>query len=412
MAEAGAARSGGVLQGDARRFGVVTGELPPGPTNSIVDVAGVSVGHVTLAEGDLQTGVTAVLPHCGNLFRNKVVAGCRVINGFGKSAGLVQVAELGTLESPILLTNTFSVSACIDGALDMLLEENPDIAVTTGSANVVALECNDGHLSAMRRRAVTRDHAREAIRFARQSAGSPFSQGAVGAGRGMSCYGLKGGIGSSSRSVELRAGSEARSAGPGLSGSGEYRVGALLLTNFGRLADLVVDGRRAGREIVALGSATGADAASRRSSRAVAGAAHAALASAGDASGVGSPGAGSVIVVLATDAPLDARQLHRLCMRAASGLARTGAVIGNGSGELVLAFSTAQTVPHYPERPVSRREWLHEDCLDPLFQAATESVEEAVLNSLFSAETVCGRDGHARRSILEFGLFNAHTLAP
>jgi len=393
MSAAGAPQEGRLLPGaevpddagrfGARRFGVATGELPPGPTNSIVDVAGVSVGHVTLAEGDLQTGVTAVLPHCGNLFQNKVSAACRVINGFGKSAGLVQVVEFGTLESPILLTNTFSVSACIDGGLDELLEENPDIAVTTGSANVVALECNDGHLSAMRRRAVTRDHAREAIRLAWQSAGSPFGQGAVGAGRGMSCYGLKGGIGSASRIIEVR----------GL----RFTVGALLLTNFGRLAELVVDGRHVGREIVALGLA-GTETA------------RAAVVSADDASGVGAPGAGSVIVILATDVPLDARQLYRLCVRAASGLARTGATIGNGSGELVLAFSTAQTVPHYPEAPVSQRQVLHEDCLDPLFQAATESVEEAVLNSMFNAETVCGRDGHVRRSILDFRLFSAQTL--
>jgi len=380
-----------VPTGTARRYGVATGELRPGPTNSIVDVAGVSVGHVTLAEGDLQTGVTAVLPHRGNLFQNKVSAACRVINGFGKSAGLMQVAELGTIESPILLSNTFSVSACLDGGLDVLLEENPDIAVSTGSANVVAMECNDGHLSAMRRRVVTRDHVREAIRLARESAGSPFSQGAVGAGRGMSCYGLKGGIGSASRVAEVCA-------KPGK----QFTIGALLLTNFGRLSELVVDGRRVGREIIALGVEV-----SRIPGESAVGAvaARAAVAAAGDASGVGAPGAGSVIVILATDAPLDARQLHRLCMRAASGLARTGATIGHGSGEVVLAFSTAQTEPHYPAAPVSERLALHEDCLDPLFQATTESVEAAVLNSLFNAETVRGRDGHVRRSILDFGLY-------
>ncbi|OHD26601.1 MAG: hypothetical protein A2Y38_21165 [Spirochaetes bacterium GWB1_59_5] len=381
-----------MIPGVARLYGVGTGALSPGPTNSIVDVAGVSVGHVTLSDGELQTGVTAVLPHCGNLFQDKVTAACRVLNGFGKSAGLVQVAELGTIESPILLSNTFSVATCIDGGLDVLLEENPDIATTTGSANVVAMECNDGHLSAMRRRDLTRGHVREAIRLAREAAGSAFSQGAVGAGRGMSCYGLKGGIGSASRVVSARAG---RDEGSVVS----FTVGALLLTNFGRLAELVVDGRRVGREIVALGETD----ALGQPSRAVE--ARAATVSAGDASGVGAPGAGSVIVILATDAPLDARQLRRLCVRAASGLARTGATIGNGSGEIALAFSTAATVPHYPETPVSRREWLHEDCLDPLFQAATESVEEAVLNSLFNAETVTGRDGHVRRSILDFGLY-------
>jgi len=364
-----------------REHGIVVGELAPGPTNSIVDVAGVSVGHVTLAAGDLQTGVTALLPHAGNLFRDKVPAACRVINGFGKSAGLVQVAELGSVESPILLSNTFSVPACLDGGLDVLLAENADIATSTGSANVVAMECNDGYLSDMRRRAVTRDHVREAVRVARASVGKPFARGAVGAGRGMSCYGLKGGIGSASRLALVEPGAA-------------FTVGALLLTNFGRLFELVVDGRRVGREIVATGldGESGSDA-----SRAVK--------AADDTSGVGAPGAGSVIVLLATDAPLDSRQLHRLCMRAASGLARTGATIGNGSGEIALAFSTGYTLPHYPAAAVTQRPVLHEDALGPLFQAATEAVEEAVLDSLFSAEAVLGRDGHERRSIFDFGLF-------
>jgi len=335
-------------------------------------VAGVSVGHVTLAAGDLQTGVTALLPHSGNLFRDKVPAACRVINGFGKSAGLVQVAELGALESPILLSNTFSVPACLDGGLDALLAENADIATSTGSANVVAMECNDGYLSDMRRRAVTRDHVTEAVRLARASVGEPFASGAVGAGRGMSCYGLKGGIGTASRIALV---------GPGAA----FTVGALLLTNFGRLFELVVDGRRVGREIVAMGGATAK--------------------AAEDGAGVGAPGAGSVIVLLATDAPLDSRQLRRLCMRAASGLARTGATIGNGSGEIALAFSTGYTLPHYQAAAVTQRPALHEDALGPLFQAATEAVEEAVLDSLFSAEAVLGRDGHERRSILDFGLF-------
>ncbi|MBU0929001.1 MAG: P1 family peptidase [Spirochaetes bacterium] len=394
----------------ARDYGVATGELPAGRTNSIIDVAGVSVGHVTIAEGELQTGVTAILPHVGNLFRDKAPAACRVINGFGKSAGLVQVAELGAVESPVLLSNTFSVPACLEGGLDLLLAENPDIATSTGSANVVAMECNDGYLSAMRRRAVTRAHVAEAVSRARSSAGAAFERGAVGAGRGMSCYGLKGGIGTASRVAEARPGSGTA-----------YTVGALLLTNFGRLAELVVDGRRVGREIAAMGldPRAGSDlgpAASGSVSGSVPGsvsgaidpageAARAALAASSDGSGVGAPGAGSVIVVLATDAPLDSRQLRRLCVRAASGLARTGATVGGGSGEIVLAFSTAYTLPHYPEGAPESRPVLHEESLDPLFQAATESVEEAVLDSLFCAEAVRGRDGHERRAILDFGLF-------
>ncbi|HPG85152.1 MAG TPA: P1 family peptidase [Spirochaetales bacterium] len=362
-----------------------------GPTDSIVDVAGVSVGHATIADGGLQTGVTAVLPHAGNLFRDKAPAACRVFNGFGKSVGLLQVEELGVVESPILLSNTFAMSACVDGALDLLLAENPDIARETGSANVVALECNDGYLSDMRRRAVTREHVAEAIRLARSGsfareaslrigAGGPsagaFARGSVGAGRGMSCYGLKGGIGTASR-VALADGRP-------------YTVGTLTLTNFGRLSDFVVHGRLLGKEIEALGG----PAAARIRAAAI------------DGSGVGSPGDGSVIVVLTTDAPLDSRQLRRLCMRAASGLARTGAVIGGGSGELALAFSTAYTVPHDPPPgggPLPRAT-LHEDLLDPLFRAATDCVEAAVLDSLYSAETVVGRDGHERVALSELGL--------
>lgn len=368
----------------SRDRGLVPGELPPGKANSLVDVPGVRAAHVTLDDGETQTGVTAILPHAGNLFRDKVPAACRVFNGFGKSVGLVQVDELGCLESPILLSNTFAMAACLDGGLDLLLSENDDIATATGSANVVALECNDGYLSSMRSRPVKPAHALEAIRLARASGGSPFALGAVGAGRGMSCYGLKGGIGSASRLAEA--------------GGAGFTVGALVLTNFGRLSDLVVRGRHVGSEIAALGGAAEArDAASRAASRA--------LASSTDGSGVGKPGDGSVIVVLATDAPLDARQLKRLCMRAASGLARTGSVIGGGSGEIALAFSTAYTLPHYPPEAATRLPCLHEDRLDPLFRAATEAVEESVLDSLFCAETVRGRDGHERVALSELGLF-------
>lgn len=357
-----------------------------GPTDSIVDVAGVAVGHVTIADGDLQTGVTAVLPHAGNLFRDKAPAACRVFNGFGKSVGLMQVEELGVVESPILLSNTFAMPACVDGALDLLLTENPDIARETGSANVVALECNDGYLSDMRRRPVTREHVAEAIRLAREASrirkaegpyAGVFARGSVGAGRGMSCYGLKGGIGTASRVAAVRG--------------RPYTVGALALTNFGRLSDLAPHGRPLGLEIEALG---GPAAARVRSA-------------ASDGSGVGSPGDGSVVVVLATDAPVDSRQLRRMCMRAMSGLARTGAVMGGGSGELALAFSTAYTVAHDcpdSESGLLQRVVLHEEMLDPLFRAATDCVEASVLDSLYSAETVVGRDGHERVALSELGL--------
>ncbi|MEG0780802.1 MAG: P1 family peptidase, partial [Oscillospiraceae bacterium] len=318
-----------------------------GPRNLITDVPGVTVGQFTRAQGAVQTGVTVLLPHGGNLFRDKVVAACHVINGFGKSAGLVQLEELGTIESPIVLTNTFGVGTAINAVVRRALAENPEIGVSTGTMNPLVLECNDGILNDIRGMHVTEADVWAAL----DTAAVDFAEGAVGAGRGMCCYGLKGGIGSASRQIRVCGAS--------------YTVGALLMTNFGETPDLLLRGDPVGRRLT----------------------------------GARQPDRGSVIVVLATDLPLSARQLERVTNRAQSGLARTGAYVANGSGELVVAFTTANRVPHFSDGSLHSCTLPPEEALDALFRAATDCVEESVLSSLVHGETVVGRDGNRRLSL-------------
>lgn len=329
------------------------GTLAAGARNSIADVPGVQVGHCTLAAGPVQTGVTVVLPHGGDLFRDKVPAAAAVINGFGKSVGLLQVRELGLLETPIALTNTFSVGTIATAQLRTALAANPEIGRKLPTLNPLVFECNDGYLNDLQSFAIQESHYMHAL----HDAGEAFAQGAVGAGRGMSCFELKGGIGSASRAAAV--------------GGTTYTVGALVLANFGKLKDLVLAGQPVGRELARSMAATGPDL----------------------------PEKGSIIVILATDAPLDARQLHRLAVRSGAGLARTGSVYGHGSGDIALAFSTAQTVPQVPAAAVIRFNVLHDGLLDPLFHAVADSVEQAILNALFAATTVTGRNGHVRHDI-------------
>jgi D-aminopeptidase len=331
------------------------GTLPAGPRNSITDVAGVTVGHATLAGGDLQTGVTVVRPHAGDPFLDKVPAACAVINGFGKSVGLVQVEELGVLETPIALTNTFAVGAVAQAQILQAVEANPQIGRQWSTVNPLVFECNDGYLNDLQAFAVGDVHYNAAY----AAAGADVAQGAIGAGRGMSSFGVKGGIGSASRVVTLADGAQ-------------RTVGALVLSNFGVTANLTLAGKHVGPALA----------------RALAAA-------------VAEPEKGSIIMVLATDAPLDARQLRRLALRAGAGLARTGSVYGHGSGDIALAFSTAYTVPHLGTRPMPAVAMTHEAHLDPLFQAAADSVEQAIVHALFHAETVTGRDGHVRRALTE-----------
>lgn len=349
------------------------GDLPKGKRNLITDVPGVKVGHVTLSSGPVQTGVTAVIPGGGSAFRQKFPAAVHVINGFGKSTGLIQVEELGTLETPVLLTNTLSVAACLDGLLTYMLKDHPEIGTTTGTVNCVVTECNDGFLNDIRGRHVKPEHALEAL----FKASEEFDEGAVGAGRGMKNYGWKGGIGSASRIVTFDG--------------TDYTVGALLLTNFGKKAHLTLCGEHVGDNRIPAED-TGDPVLVKKA-------------------GADSPSVsideeyyqrdnGSVIMLLATDLPLSARQLKRCTHRAQNGLARTGAQTGGGSGEVVLMFSTANRVPHASETSLIDAKYLHEDLLDRVFTAVADVVEESVISSLMHAGTVEGRDGHKLEGLL------------
>ena len=329
--------------------GIRVGKLPCGPLDKISDVPGVTVGHCTLADGEVQTGVTALLPHQGDIFHDKVMAASHVINGFGKTTGLVQIDELGTLETPILFTNTLSVGTVETALVKYMLDKNPDICETTGSVNPVVCECNDGGLNDIRGLHVTEENALAALADCR----ADFAEGAVGAGRGMRCHGLKGGIGSASRVVELDG--------------KQYTIGALVLSNHAVFDDLVV----AGTPIQSLL----------------------------DAHIPPHEDKGSIITVLATDIPLSERQLRRLCHRALVGLSRTGSFCGNGSGEIVIAFTTANRVPHYSEKAILPMGMLHDDAINPLFRAVAECVEESVLSSLLHAETVTGYHGRTVRCL-------------
>lgn len=347
----------------ARDLGVALGRMQPGPLNAITDVAGVQVGQVTLIEGSgrlkegvgpVRTGVTAILPHDGNLFREKVVAAFHVINAFGKPIGITQIAELGVLETPIILTNTLGMGTAFDGLVTHALHLNPEIGTSTGSVNPFAAECNDGALNDIRGRHVRPGHVLEAIERAAPGA---VAEGVVGAGTGMTCYGWKGGIGTSSRRLPPQ--------------SGGFTIGVLVLANFGRPSDLVIGGVPVGRSI------------RPPRERPVA---------------APSEGAGSCVIVVATDAPADARQLGRIARRAQNGLAYTGTFGDHGSGEFVLAFSTARIVPHWPSSPTLPAAELAEDgpLLNALFQAVAEATEEAVVNALFTADTLSGVDDHVR----------------
>lgn len=332
-----------------RDYGVEIGRLKPGPRNAITDIEGVTVGHVTLSDGNSQTGVTAILPHQGNIFKEKLIASSHVINGFGKTMGTIQMEELGTLETPILLTNTLGVGVAADTLFDYMLEQNPEIGRSTGTVNPVIGECNDMFLNDIRAKFVKREHVLEAL----HNTSADFEEGAVGAGRGMLCYSLKGGIGSASRLIELA--------------HGTYTTGVLVLSNFGILSDLLVKGKAIGQE---LKEALCDD--HKEEDK------------------------GSVMIIVATDLPVSERQLNRILKRSVAGLSRTGSIITNGSGEIVLGFSTATRIPHVKPEGLFTIPQIHEEDMDEAFRAVGEATEEAVLNSLVTAEEVIGRDGNKR----------------
>ena len=350
----------------ARDMGIAPGILAPGTNNAITDVAGVRVGHATIYEGDrFRTGVTAILPHNGNVFRSKVPAAIVVGNGFGKLAGLSQVQELGTLETPVLLTGTLSVPRVADALISYMLglPGNEDVR----SINPVVGETNDGRLSDIRARPIQPDHVYAAIRSATTG---PVREGVVGAGTGTVAFGFKGGIGTSSRIVGET--------------SENWTVGVLVQTNFGARRSLLINGAPVGARLE--------EEASRQDT---------------------SSGDGSCMIIVATDAPLQHRGLERLGLRALMGMARTGSNFSNGSGDYVIAFSTNTSLRSGPDAGTRQAvRTLPTEDMSPLFQAVIEATEEAIYNSLFMAESVSGFGGRrvealplerVREILMEYG---------
>jgi D-aminopeptidase len=333
------------VRGRLRELGYAVGRFPTGRLNALVDVPGVLVGHRTIVEGEqLRTGVTAILPHDGNLYAQKVLGGFHAVNAYGKAAGLTQLTELGTIESPLLLTNTLSVGAAWEGGLRHQLEQNPGVARDRDTINVIVGECFDGWLSDARALAVRPEHALDAIAAANPN---EIAEGAVGAGTGTTCFGYKAGVGTSSRVF------------------GGHVLGCLVVSNYGARRDLHL--------------LVGADAELP-----------------GEASPEPPAEGGSIMIVLGTDAPLSERQLRRLALRGTFGLGRAGSFASNASGEYVIAFSTAHRLAHRAERDRDELSLLRDDSspMRGLFEAAGEVVHESVLNSLCVADAVEGRDGH------------------
>ena len=331
----------------AREYGLKIGILPTGKNNAITDVAGVKVGHTTLIQGEnIRTGVTAIVPHAGNLFQEKIPAAVYVGNGFGKLAGSTQVQELGNLETPILLTNTLSVASAMSALISYTLQLPGNEKVQ--SVNALIGETNDGYLNDIRGRYVTEAHALRAIQQAQEG---PVAEGNVGAGTGTVCFGFKGGMGTASRQIKPE--------------QGGYTVGVLVQTNFGGV--LQINGAPVGEELKNYLNEQ-----------------------------MKAKVDGSCMMVVATDAPVDARNLERLAKRAMLGLGKTGGIAANGSGDYVIVFSThlGLRIPHNTPEKTQTVTLLRNDEVTPLFLATIEATEEAVLNSLFKAETVTGKDQH------------------
>ena len=363
-------------------LGITIGRYASGEMNAITDVQGVKVGHVTIHEGEgalqagqgpVRTGVTVIIPR-EDVWHHKVPAGAFVLNGTGEMTGLAWVAESGFLEYPIALTNTLNVPRVADGVMSWMIQRYPDIGITDDTLTPVVAECDDSRLNDSQGRHVSPEDVIHALETATIG---PVPEGSVGAGTGMVSYQFKGGIGTASRVLP--------------SEEGGYRVGVLVNANHGRRHELTIEGvpvgkiyntdlstvsRKAHEEsiVTALGELPGEILQRRQDS-------------------------GSIIIIIATDAPLDARQLSRLSRRATIGLARTGSISHHGSGDFVLAFSTGNVIPHYPEHRTFFMAHLADTHINPLFQAAVEATEEAILNALLQATTVTGRDGRRFEAI-------------
>ena len=334
-------------------YGIRIGNGKRGKLNKISDVAGVTVGHSTIRNEAHNTGVTVVMPSKSNIFRDKLIAASYVHNGFGKTAGTIQIDELGTLETPIALTNTLNVGLVSDAVEQYMIDSCNADGMFVRSVNPVVGECNDSALNTITERAVRCEHVMEAI----QTASEDFEEGNVGAGAGTVCYGLKGGIGSASRVVELDG--------------KEYTIGVLVQSNYGSTADLVINGRRIGEEIVKSTSGSECD-------------------------------KGSIIIVLACDVPLTARQLKRVIKRCSVGIARLGSYIGHGSGEVFIGFSTANVISEDKGGDIMNIACVKEGRMNILFRAAGEAAEEAILNSMICAEDVTGPDGHVVKCLKNY----------
>lgn len=327
------------------------GKLPRGKGNAISDVAGVRVGHTTVDNARHKTGVTVIMPCQDDIYKEKMVAASFTLNGFGKTAGLVQIEELGTIETPIALTNTLNVGLVHDAMVEYMCREAEQKGYAIRSVNPIVCECNDASLNDIRQRVIGQQEVFAAI----ESASEDFALGDVGAGKGMTCHDLKGGIGTSSRVVEV--------------GGESFTLGILALTNHGSLSDLTIGGKNIGPDIE-------------------------------EKIREDTPDEGSCILILATDLPLSSRQLKRILKRCSVGLARLGSFIGHGSGEIFIGFSTANRIPEIAACYNLR--CLHESHMDQAFRAAAEATEEAVLRSMLEAGTVTGCSGKVRRSLREF----------
>jgi D-aminopeptidase len=348
----------------ARDLGIVIGTYPTGPLNAITDVAGIKVGHTTLIAGEgplkpgvgpVRTGVTVVIPR-EDIWHKKVSAGSFVLNGTGEMTGLAWVAESGFLEYPIALTNTLNVPRVANGVMNWMIKQYPEIGISDDTLTPVVAECDDGRLNDIQGRHVSEMDVVKALEGA---SNGPVTEGTVGAGTGMISYGFKGGIGTSSRKLPDK--------------EGGYTIGVLVNANHGRKPELIVSGIPIGRLYDA--PAAGGTMVQPRQSE------------------------GSIIIVIATDAPLDGRQLSRLAKRASLGLARTGSTARHGSGDFMLAFSTANVIPHYPKEATYSLTHLADSHLNPLITATVEATEEAIINALTMARTVIGRDNYRADAI-------------
>jgi D-aminopeptidase len=362
----------------ARDLGITIGRYLPGPWNAITDVAGVKVGHVTLINGNgplipgkgpVRTGVTVILPR-DDVWHKKAPAGAFVLNGTGEMTGLAWVAEAGFLEYPIALTNTLNVPRVANGVMSWMFKHHPEIGITDDTLTPVVAECDDSRLNDSRGRHVSED---DVVRALEEATSGPVTEGTVGAGTGMIAYQFKGGIGTSSRRLSEE--------------NGGYTIGVLVNANHGRRYELTIAGVPVGRlwqekehDMESAGLLENENIA-RLSKREQLG------------------DQGSIIIVIATDAPVDSRQLQRMARRAALGLARTGATSHHGSGDFILAFSTANEIPHYPDTPTFLMTHMAATHLNPIFAATVEATEEAIINALITATTVVGRDGRRAEAI-------------